>query len=719
MSVLPRVFFPNKDKPLFHLDTRPSRIIGKGEMAGLVRDFDWRKTSLGRIESWSDTLITAVNLLLASRHPMFLWWGRDLIQFYNDDYRRSIGTDKHPSALGQLGPECWPEIWGIIGPQIEEVMERGISTWNIDQLVPIRRDGKMEEVYWTYSYSPVWNDDGCVEGTLVVCSETTDYVLSQRRLRALLAINEDSTGPSGTPESRTLLSLAGSILKTLDERPADFPFAAFYLLRHGQIVRVGNTLSAGAMSDPSLWPLIEVSQSQTPELVKDLQKRFGDIICEPWPEPVTQAYVIPLQIPGASVQAILVVGISPRLPFDNSYQTFFQLSGNRIAALLQSEIHRLDLAEAAERFSSLAKANPFGTVIGSLEGELNYANPAFLQTSGYSADEVAAGKVHWDDLTPPQYAEADAKAVEELRTLGKCEVYEKAYTARDGRHVPILLGAATLNSPGHDTEIASFITDLTPLKNAQEALRTANEELQARVAQRTAALEAEVLERKHAEMNLREVTGRLLQTQDQERRHMARELHDHAGQTLVALTMNYSSLLEAAKDANPRIIALVEESRALSDDLSKEIRTLSYLLHPPLLDEMGLGSALRWFVEGFSKRSRIAVTLELPEDLGRLPKDLELVVFRVVQESLTNVHRHSGSTSAKICLTRSKAALYFEISDRGKGISAEIQEQMTTAQAGVGVRGMEERIRQFGGTLQIFSSQSGTIVAVNIPLPVD
>ena len=125
---------------------------------------------------------------------MFLWWGPDLIQFYNDGYRPSIRDDKHPSALGQCGVDCWPEIWPIIGPQIEAVMSQGKSTWNTNQFIPINRNGKLEEVFWTYSYSPVRDQDGSVKGTLVVCSETTEQVLSERRLRALLKITPRSTG---------------------------------------------------------------------------------------------------------------------------------------------------------------------------------------------------------------------------------------------------------------------------------------------------------------------------------------------------------------------------------------------------------------------------------------------------------------------------------------------------------------------------------------------
>jgi PAS domain S-box-containing protein len=696
-----------------------STIIGEGEMADLIRAFDWTKTTLGPPETWSDTLVTTVNLLLASRHPMFLWWGPDLIQFYNDGYRPSIREDKHPSAIGQRGTECWPEIWHIIGPQIDAVMSQGTSTWNINQLVPINRNGKLEEVYWTYGYSPVRDKDGSVRGTLVVCSETTEQVLSERRLRTLLAITVDSTvgSPSNdeVPESRPLRTAAEAMVKELDNHAADFPFAVLFLSAEGEFVEAGHTASASAFVDPTLWPLASVVDAHTPLLLPDLQQRFGNLVREPWPEPLTHAHLLPLRISGSAMQAVLVSGLSPRLPFDNAYQTFLQVIGGRIAGLLQSEVDQMERAQAARRFSRLADANPFGMVIGSLNGQLDYVNPAFLKTLGYSAAEVSSGEVRWDDLTPPEYAQADANAVRQLLASGRCDVYEKVYIAKNGRHVPLLVGASIIES-SLEPEVAAFLTDLTPLKIAEEKLRKTNEGLEKTVAERTAAFEAEVQDRKRAEISLRELTGHLLLTQDAERRHMARELHDHAGQTLVALGFTLFNLKDAAQGQDSRIAALATEAKQLSDDLSKEIRTLSYLLHPPLLDEAGLKSALRWYVEGFSERSQIKVDLELPDDLGRLPTEVELVVFRVVQESLTNVHRHSGSSSATVRLIRSSAAVEFEISDQGKGIPPERLREMAAAKVGVGVRGMEERVRQFRGTLRITSNQEGTTVRAMIPL---
>ena len=160
-----------------------NRLYGTGAMAELTRTYDWSHTSVGPIETWPEVLLNTVNTMLNSRHPMFLWWGDDLTQFYNDAYRASLGADKHPRALGQKGHDCWPEIWPVIFPQIDAVMTRGEASWHEDQLVPINRNGKLEDVYWTYGYSPVYRPAGDIGGTLVVCTETTSSVLARRQVQ--------------------------------------------------------------------------------------------------------------------------------------------------------------------------------------------------------------------------------------------------------------------------------------------------------------------------------------------------------------------------------------------------------------------------------------------------------------------------------------------------------------------------------------------------------
>jgi len=162
-----------------------------GEMASLCRAFDWAGTPLGPTCGWSHSLRTTVGIVLSSRSPMFLWWGPALIQLYNDAYRPSLGTgDRHPGALGAQGREFWTEIWDTIGPQIEQVMTTGEPTWHDEQYLPIQRNGRLEDVWWTYGYSPVRDDDGRINGTIVVCQEVTPRVLAERERERLLAESE-------------------------------------------------------------------------------------------------------------------------------------------------------------------------------------------------------------------------------------------------------------------------------------------------------------------------------------------------------------------------------------------------------------------------------------------------------------------------------------------------------------------------------------------------
>lgn len=160
---------------------------GKGEMRALCLALDWAATPLGPVERWSQSLRTTVATLLASRIPMFLWWGPELIQIYNDAYRPSLGEGgRHPRALGMRGRDFWTDIWEVIGPQIAQVMRGGDAIWHEDSYIPIERNGQIEDVWWTYSYSPVLDDDGSIGGTLVVCQETTSRILAERERQQLL-----------------------------------------------------------------------------------------------------------------------------------------------------------------------------------------------------------------------------------------------------------------------------------------------------------------------------------------------------------------------------------------------------------------------------------------------------------------------------------------------------------------------------------------------------
>jgi signal transduction histidine kinase len=246
-------------------------------------------------------------------------------------------------------------------------------------------------------------------------------------------------------------------------------------------------------------------------------------------------------------------------------------------------------------------------------------------------------------------------------------------------------------------------------RRREEQLRRQQGELEEKVSQRTAELDA-------ANKSLRQLSGRLLQLQDDERRRIARELHDSVGQMLAALNMNLSAV-SADIERLTKTASTVTDSALLVGELSKEIRTISHLLHPPLLDEAGLASALRWYVEGFIERSKIKVDLDIAPDLGRLPRELETAIFRVVQECLTNVHRHSESPTARIRVGYHGNEIRLEIADKGKGIPPEKRKAIaTTGVPGVGIRGMRERVRQLGGVLEVQSDGNGTNVMVGLPL---
>ena len=251
--------------------------------------------------------------------------------------------------------------------------------------------------------------------------------------------------------------------------------------------------------------------------------------------------------------------------------------------------------------------------------------------------------------------------------------------------------------------LAKLKEDAELLGFAAEKLKDSHDSLESLVELRTAKLRA--------------LSQQLLKTQDQERRKIARDLHDSTGQTLVCLKMEVGRLQNQFPDSTSTFASLAEISN-LVDVAIGEIRTTSYLLHPPLLDELGLSSAVHWYVDGFSKRSRIAVKLDFPPVAKRLPTDVEMVFFRAIQESLTNVHRHSGASIVNIELRQTAHAASLKVEDNGHGITADLLNGLRNSknQSGVGLAGMRERVTDLNGNLEIRSSSKGTALQLSVPL---
>jgi signal transduction histidine kinase len=271
--------------------------------------------------------------------------------------------------------------------------------------------------------------------------------------------------------------------------------------------------------------------------------------------------------------------------------------------------------------------------------------------------------------------------------------------------------------PDGTNGVVCYFRDISQAVKVRQAYRQLTKSLEAEVRTRTSELEKRNLEVLAQSELVREFSQRLLQAQDAERRHIARELHDSAGQTLTVLGIQEASIAERLRTELPDLLKEMEEVQNLTLQLNQEIRTASYLLHPPMLDETGLAGALQWYVDGFNTRSGIEITLDVDLDFPRFPADIELALFRIVQEALTNTHRHSGSKKGLIRINQNDGEIQLEVQDLGKGIPSEKLREIRSGGAGVGFRRMRERVHQLHGRFNVESDSSETRVSVVLPRP--
>jgi PAS domain S-box-containing protein len=343
--------------------------------------------------------------------------------------------------------------------------------------------------------------------------------------------------------------------------------------------------------------------------------------------------------------------------------------------------------QAQYQLAAIVESSDDAIISKDLDGIITSWNAAATRMLGYTAEEAIGRPI---TIVIPPALHAHEREVLGLIAAGKRIEHEETVRLRkDGSLIDVSVTVSPVcDSEGRVIGASNVTRDITERKRAERTLKE------------------------------REFSGRLLQIQDQERRHIARELHDSLGQLAAAIGISLSRIAHEQSKLSSQAMESVAEISDFADQLSREIRTISYLLHPPLLDEMGLLSALAWYVEGFAKRSNLDVKLEIPDEMDRLPQDYELTLFRIVQECLTNIHRHSGSATALVRLSRSSSEIALEVKDEGHGINVEAQSQIAYGESGgVGLRGMRERIRPLGGRLHIDSTERGTSVTVTLPAP--
>ncbi len=343
------------------------------------------------------------------------------------------------------------------------------------------------------------------------------------------------------------------------------------------------------------------------------------------------------------------------------------------------------LLQSEERHRVLAETASDAIVSIDENGDIVYVNPSTARMFGHETRELLGRNVTM--LMPGSFQHSHSRAFKTHVETGvrhmSWDRVELTAQHRSGRPFPIDLSLAESNLGGK-----KFFTGII----------------------------RDVTERKDAEAALHKLSAQLLRLQDEERRKIARELHDSVGQLLAAISMNIGVIQSQSRNLDSRGAKAIEENAHLVRQVSDEIRTLSHLLHPPLLEIAGLDSALRWYVDGFSERSKIRVDLEISTDFKRLPQETELAIFRIVQECLTNIHRHSGAEKATINLRNDSDHLTLEIQDWGRGFSDEKMVQLRGAGGGVGFAGMRERLRELGGALEIESTGNGTLIRANFPV---
>jgi PAS domain S-box-containing protein len=428
-------------------------LAGGGEMGALMRSYDWSLTPLGRPANWPQSLRTAVRLLLNTNHPMFIWWGPDLIQFYNDAYRQTMGPERHPHALGQGGRECWAEIWHIIGPQIDQVMDGGGATWHENQLVPVTRYGRLEQVYWTYGFSPIDEDDG-VGGVLVVCRDVTKDYLASR------ALKDREAELARVQQIGRIGGLEVDLTTGFHNRRSPE-----YLLIHG--------LSANAAHESHEdWV-----QRIHPEDREATEKKFRDAIAGE-----VRDYTAQYRIIRPDDGEMRWISVRATIERDDSGKAVRLIGAH--SDVTEQVMAEQALRQSEAEFRTLAEAVPHHVWTAKPDGLLNWFNPRVYEYAGVGPGELDGEK--WGRIVHPDDIPGAVAAWTNAITSG--EAYETEFRLRraDGAFRWFLARAVpSRDTLGVVTRWIGTNTDVHDQKRIADQLAELNATLAQRVEEKT------------------------------------------------------------------------------------------------------------------------------------------------------------------------------------------------------------------------------------------
>ena len=675
---------------------------GGGAAGALMREVDWAATPVGPVETWPTELKSIVSMMLYARQPMFLWWGAELIQFYNDGYTPSFGAGRHPKAIGQRGKECWAEIWPTIGPEIEGVIARREATFHDDALVPIFRNGRMEEVYWTYGYSPVFDGNGSVAGVLVVVTETTARVIAMRRLKTSRRL-ADALALAHHPAD-----LLRHAIDALEHAGDDVPWAFAFDSATGDVL--AQTPNLGALAAAEVTKHVRAcTESRRP-----IELPVNGLPGGPWPEPGAHAAIVPLgQREDKVTEGILVIGLSPRLPFDMAYEQhvldiarMLDEAGQRIAswaARVAAERSRADLL--------LHAPVPAALLVGP-QWRYELANQAYVDLVG----REVVGR-HWHECFP----ELEGSEVE--------AILQRVYTQGEAISTSEQLIPLVRKSDGV-VEERYFDFNTVPVRSRDggvDAMMVVAVEFTAQVRARR-DLERTAVEREALVRELRAAS----RTKDEFVAMLGQELRNPLAPIATALGMMEMRGVTGIDREREVIARQVRHLTRLVDDLLDVARLASDKIKLTFKEQDVLAivahalESAEPLIEARGQHVHLMVPsgFRVNADVGRLTQ--------VLSNLLTNASKYSNADTEILVRAEKRGdSVVISVRDQGVGIDAEMlprvfdlfsQERQSLARSagglGLGLAIVRNLVLMHGGTVTAESAgrNQGSTFSVILPL---
>jgi PAS domain S-box-containing protein len=698
-------------------------------MGALMRNFDWSLTPLGIANSWSESLKISVSLCLQARFPIVIYWGKDLRLLYNDAWKPFLGAKKHPYALGQPCREIWAEIWDVVGGQLEQVMATGQAIGGDDLQLLIDRDDRLEETYFTYSYSPIL-EAGEVGGILNVVTETTHRVLNERRMQTLHHL------ASQVGQVKTIAQAAECVMQTLAQNTADIPFALLYLVtsdgtqaklcksapleidlcscRTGLTTLDSATLdSATGANQADYWSFASLIRSQQAGVLQDLTQPWDAMPSGQWPIPPQQALVLPLRGGQESLIGFLVFGINPYRPFDSDYRTFFEMIAGDVSTALSNAATAEDERQRAEAIAQVEQTLKLSQVMSQVkQTDLHFTQSACTEVEALALALVSERDRLRLEVAEREQAEANLQRYKDLfeyagqglvighadnETLG---LMNAAFARMHGYRIEELVGRSILslfpsdcheqiqaairlaNERGHyaveskhvrkDGTVFAVWVDMTAVKDSQGQVRYRIVSVQDITALKQAEVEREQL--LTLEQTARQAAETANQIRDQFLAVLSHELRTPLNPILGWAKLLKSGLLDSTK--TQIALATIERNAQIQAQLIEDLLDIARILEGKLA--LAIDSVdLRFVVSAAQETVRLAADAKHIELRTRLEPSVSVLgdvtrLQQVVWNLLSNAIKFTpqgGQVEVRVTQIQDQAQI--QVRDTGKGICPE------------------------------------------------